>query len=101
MNVLRKLLTLVISIATLVLGVLFALQNMEPVALDLLVYKFAPRSLALWVLGAFALGGIGGLFASGLVILRLRGARSAANRQLDKARLELDRLRTAGLTTRE
>lgn len=101
MRILRQILTVLICVATLVAGVLFALQNREPVALDLLVHTFAPRSVALWVLGAFALGGVGGILASSLVIVQQRTARAAANRQLEKARLELDRLRTAGLAPRD
>lgn len=98
MKLLRNILTLLLVVAMVAVGVLFALQNKEPVALDLLVYTFAPHSLALWVLAAFALGGIAGMLASSLVILRLRAGRAASNRQLQRANTELDRLRTAGLT---
>lgn len=101
MKLLRKILTLLVVLATLAAGVLFAVQNKDPVALDLLVHTFEPHSLALWVLGAFALGGVAGMLASGAVILRLRAARATANRQLQKANTELDRLRTAGLTGSE
>jgi len=101
MRLLLKILTLVLVIAMLVAGVLFAVQNKEPIALDLLVYTFAPHSLALWVLAAFALGGIAGMLASSAVILRLRAARSGTQRQLQKANAELDRLRTAGLKSSE
>ena len=99
MKLLRKVITLLLVLAMLAVGVLFALQNKEPVALDLLVYTFAPHSLALWVLAAFTLGGVAGMLASSLVILRLRTARANANRQLQRANTELDRLRTAGLSS--
>ncbi|MBN7798937.1 LapA family protein [Parahaliea mediterranea] len=101
MKLLRKLLSLLIVLAMLAAGVLFALQNRDPVPLDLLVYTFESHSLALWVLSAFALGGVAGMLASGAVILRLRAGRSATSRQLQKANAELDRLRTAGLTGSE
>lgn len=101
MKLLRKLVALLIVLAMLAAGVLFALQNKEPVPLDLLVYTFEPHSLALWVLSAFALGGVAGMLASSAVILRLRTGRAAANRQLRKVNAELDRLRTAGLTHSE
>ena len=53
MNLLRKLITVLVVIATMGVGVLFALQNTVLVPLDVLVYNFEPRSLALWVLAAF------------------------------------------------
>ena len=61
MKLLRNLLTLVLVIGAAAVGVLFALQNETPVALDMLVYTFEPRSLALWVLSAFAIGGLVGM----------------------------------------
>ncbi len=97
MNALRKVISLLVALAMLVVGVLFALQNHQPVALDLLVHEFAPRSLALWLLAALALGGGLGMLVSSIIILSLRGNLAAAQRKLDKARLELDRLRVAGI----
>ena len=93
MNVFRKLLTLVIVVATIAVGVLFALQNKAPVPLDLLVYTFNPKSLALWILASLALGGLLGLLASSAIVLRLRTSRASANRKLAKATAELAKLR--------
>lgn len=101
MNWLRNLLTVLMLLAMLAAGVLFALQNREPVALDLLLYNFPPRSLALWVLAALGLGGLLGLLASSVIILRLRAALAMAHRRLEKSRLELDRLRLAGIKESE
>ena len=97
MNVLRKILTVLIVLAMIAVGVLFALQNKEPVPLDLLIYTFEPRSLALWLLIAFALGGVLGLVVSSVLMLRNRAALASANRQLAKSKAEVDKLRTAGL----
>ncbi len=101
MTLLRNLLFVLIVIAALAAAVLFTVQNPEPVALDVLLYKFAPRSIALWVLSAFALGGIAGMLASSAVILHLRAGRASCNRQLRKMNAEVDRLRTAGLAGSE
>ena len=68
-----------------------------PVPLDVLVYTFEPRSLALWLLIAFASGGALGLLMSSFLMLRKRAALANANRQLAKSRAEVDKLRTAGL----
>lgn len=97
MNVVRKVVYLLVVLAMLALGVLFALQNPQPVVLDMLVHEFAPRSLALWLLAALALGGVSGLLVSSIIILRLRAGLSVAQRKLDKCKLELDRLRVAGI----
>jgi len=97
MNVLRKVVSLLVVLAMLAVGVLFALQNHQPIAVDLLVYEFAPRSVALWLLAALALGGVLGLLVSSVIILRLRGGLAVAQRKLDKCKIELDRLRVAGI----
>jgi putative membrane protein len=101
MKLLRTLITVIVVLATVAVGVLFALQNKEPVPLDLLVYAFEPRSLALWLLGALAVGGAAGMLISSVMIVRLRASLSTAQRQLAKSRTEVDSLRTAGLTDRE
>jgi putative membrane protein len=97
MKLLRNLIYIAIVLAMAAIGALFALQNEAPVPLDVLVYTFEPRSLALWLLIAFALGGILGLVMSSILMLRNRAALASANRQLAKTRVELDKLRTAGL----
>lgn len=101
MNLLRKLITFLIILATVGVGVLFALQNTMLVPLDLLVYTFAEKSLALWVLAAFAAGGIVGMLTAMGIVVSLRTALRAANKKATKANLELDKLRTAGLKTVE
>ena len=80
MKFLRNILTVLIMLATIAVGVLFALQNKMPVPLDLLVYTFEPRSLALWVLGALALGGVLGMLASSAILLRLRASLASSRR---------------------
>ena len=97
MKFLRKLLTVIVILAAVSVGMLFALQNKTPVPLDVLVYTFEPRSLALWVLSAFALGGVLGMVLSSGILLRQRAGLARANRQLTKTRAEVDKLRTAGL----
>ncbi len=96
MKVLGGILSIVVILAMVGVGMLFALQNTTPVSLDLLVYSFEPRSLALWVLCAFALGGIAGMLISSFITLRQRSALNSSRRQLARARGELQRLRAAG-----
>jgi uncharacterized membrane protein YciS (DUF1049 family) len=95
MKFLRRILTILIVLATIGVGVLFALQNKVLVPLDLLVYTFEPKSLALWVLGAFALGGLLGMLISSALIVRLRASLGSSRRQLAKSRTEVEKLRSS------
>ena len=92
MKPLRKLLTVLIVLAMLVVSVLFALQNKVQVPLDLLVYSFGAQSLALWILVAFALGGLLGMLISFVILLRTRASLKSARRQLEKSRVEISKL---------
>jgi putative membrane protein len=101
MNLLRKLLTLLVVLSTIIIGVLFALQNTALVPLDILVYSFEAKSVALWVLAGFAIGGILGMLTASGIVLRLRASKRMTTRQLTKARIELTNLRAAGLKDSE
>ena len=101
MNFLRKLIAVLVVIAMVSIGVLFALQNTVLVPLDVLIYSFEPKSLALWILAAFGLGGVLGMLTFTGIVIRLRASRHGAQRQLQKARVELDKLRTVGLKDSE
>jgi putative membrane protein len=93
MKQLRKLLTVIVILAMLVVSVLFALQNEAAVPLDLLVYTFGPQSLALWVLVAFALGGVLGMIVSSVILVRTRASLIVCRKQLDRAREEVSKSR--------
>lgn len=101
MGVIRKVLVFLLILAMVIVGVLFSLQNEVLVPLDALVYTFPERSLSLWVLCAFGLGGLFGMFASTGVMWRLRSQTRAAERELKRNRQELSKLRAAGLPTSE
>jgi putative membrane protein len=101
MGFMRNLLALLVAAAMAGLGVLFALQNPEPIALDILIMKLPPRSLALWVLLALALGGLLGLALSSFAMLRLRARLATARRQFARVQAELERQRSTELATRE
>ena len=96
MKYLRYLLVLLLLLAAVGVGALFALQNTVQVPLDLLVHTFQPRSLALWLLLAFALGGVVGMLVSSLLLLRARMILRSTRRKLAQATAEVDRLEGAG-----
>ena len=93
MRFLATLTSILLVVAITAAGILFALQNSTRVPLDILVYTFEPRSLALWVLGAFAVGGGVGLLVSSGLMFRQHAALASRDRQLRRARDELDKLR--------
>lgn len=99
MKILRIVITLLVLLAMTSAGVLFAAANDAPVPLDLLFYTFSPQSLALWVLAAFALGGVVGMLVSSALMLRMRTALGSSKRQLNKTREELNQLRAQGPAT--
>ena len=94
MKLLRTILTILVLLAAVALGVLFALQNTQPVGLDLLFFTFSPRSIALWVLVSFALGGLAGLLASSAYMLRSRATLASTRRQLTRVKTELEQLKS-------
>jgi len=93
MKRLRNLVTVLVVLGALVVSVLFAVQNKEPVPLDLLVYSFGPQSLALWILVAFAIGGVLGMMVSSVILVRTRAALGLCRRQLERAREEASKSR--------
>ncbi|PID55111.1 MAG: hypothetical protein CR978_00480 [Gammaproteobacteria bacterium] len=101
MAVIRKIIVFLLVLAMVVVGVLFSLQNETLVPLDALVYTFPERSLSLWVLCAFGIGGLFGMFASMGVMWRLRRQVRNNQREIKRNRQELSQLRAAGLPTGE
>ena len=82
MRSLKKLIYFLLVLTTLVLGILFTVQNNTPVPLNLLLIVLPERALALWLLLAFALGGVLGMLTAMGLVLRLRAALSRANKSL-------------------
>lgn len=85
MKFFRNLLIFVILCCVLAVGILFAVQNTVTVPLDLLFMQLTERSVSLWVLLAFAVGGIVGMLTSLGLVLRLRASLMQANRKLRQA----------------
>jgi len=79
---------LLLCVSAIAAGGLFALQNPQPVPLDLLIFQLPEQPIAIWVLSALGVGVVLGL-ASGL-LLTIR--RAATIRSLRKER---DRLSAA------
>ena len=85
MTILKNMLYFLLLLGALALGTLFAVQNTTTVPLDLLVVYLPERSIALWVLLAFAGGGVIGMLTSIGLVLRLRGELKRLKRAQAKA----------------
>ncbi|MCR8921632.1 LapA family protein [Dasania sp. GY-MA-18] len=93
MRLLLRLVLLLLLLAVFLIGVLFTLQNDTPVPLDLLILQLDAQWLALWVLLAFALGGLAGMLVGLLGLWRIKRERYSLKRQLQQANKELAKLR--------
>jgi putative membrane protein len=93
MELLQKLLGILVILAMLILGVLFAIQNTQEVPLDLLIILLPERSIALWILLAFAAGAIVGMLASAGMLLRLRKELFISRGQIQRKNKEVEKLR--------
>ena len=63
-------------------SLLFSLANSEHIGIDLVFVQLPPAPIAVWVLGAFVLGGVGGMLASTVVLWRVRASASMLRRRL-------------------
>ena len=82
MRLIGSIFVLVLLLAVLGLGLLFTLENDVLVPLNILVAELPAQRLSTWIILAFFFGGISGLLASSLAILRLQASRLSLRRQL-------------------
>lgn len=94
MRWLRRLVVIIVLLSVLGFGLLFCLQNTDAVPLDLLVAQLTARPLAVWVLGAFILGGVLGVVVGSAALVRLQASRFRLRRRLENCERELSELRT-------
>ena len=97
MRYLKRWLAYLLLLVVLAFGVLFSVQNTVAVPLDLLLFQLPEQRLALWVLLAFALGGVVGMLISTTAILQLKSQSLLLQRKLDKHQKELSRTRGTAL----
>lgn len=85
MRLLKRVIIILLMLVVLAFGVLFSIQNTMLAPLDLLVIQLSEQRLSLWVLLAFAVGGICGMVISAAAIVRLKSRLLLLQRQLNKA----------------
>lgn len=97
MRWIRRALIAILLLLVLAFGLLFSLQNGQSVSLDLLALQLHERPLAVWLLAAFALGGLAGLAAGSLALVKLQANRYRLRRRLETCERELSELRGSAL----
>jgi putative membrane protein len=94
MRWLRRLVAIIVLLLVLAFGLLFSLQNTAPVPLDLLVAQLNARPLAVWLLLAFAVGGLLGVLVGSAALIRLQTSRFRLRRRLETCEKELSELKS-------
>ena len=89
----RQIFLTVLALLLVLFGMLFTLNNQQPVALDFLVYRTPAYSLALWLVLSVILGGILGVVATSFSMLKSRLARRRTERQLKRSEKSLKKQR--------
>ena len=72
MKWIKALLALVALFLVFIWGILFASENVQPVALDLVVWQLPEASVSIWIAAGFVVGGLLGLLMGLVMIVRLK-----------------------------
>ncbi|CAA0082774.1 lipopolysaccharide assembly protein LapA domain-containing protein [Zhongshania aliphaticivorans] len=91
MRLIRSILVLLLLLLVLAVGLLFTIQNDVLVPLNVLVAELPAQRLSTWIILSFFLGGLAGLVASTVVILRLQASRLRLRRLLNSEKTKLER----------
>jgi putative membrane protein len=80
----KRLVVFLVLVLVLIFGMLFAVQNTATVPVDLLLVQFSEQRISVWLLLAFALGGVIGVVVSSAAIIRLKSQLLLVQRKLGK-----------------
>ena len=94
MRWIKGLMLAVILLIVVLVGILFAVNNQQTVALNLIWLELPAVSLSVWLLATLVLGVIVGMLAMLGVYVRLKAALARSHRHNKQQRKELDSLRT-------
>lgn len=94
MRWLKRLVVVLILALVLAAGLLFSLQNGATAQVDLLVYQTTARPIAVWLLVAFAIGGVIGMVVGSVALVKMQASRMRLRRQLEHCEKELAQLKT-------
>ena len=82
MRIIKTLLLIIIALAVFALSLAFITHNKTQVEVDLLILQLPVASLSSWLIVFFIAGGLLGLAASSLLIMREKQARLRVERRL-------------------
>ena len=94
MRLIRSILVFFLLLLVLAVGLLFTIQNDVLVPLNVLVADLPAQRLSTWVILAFFVGGLAGLAASSIVIIRLQASRLRLRRLLASQKTKIARSQT-------
>jgi putative membrane protein len=94
---LRRLTIAAIFIAFVLIAVLFAYNNQDPISVDIGIRRFEDVSLTVVLVCTFALGAVFGALCAGLTMLRMLREQRQLRRELRTAEAELSGLRSLPL----
>ncbi|MFI0473008.1 lipopolysaccharide assembly protein LapA domain-containing protein [Halomonas sp. HMF6819] len=94
MRWIKGLLLAIVLLVVLLVGILFAVNNQQAIALNLIWTELPPISLSVWLLATLTLGVILGMLAMLGVYIRLKARLARSERHSKHQQKELDRLRT-------
>jgi len=94
MRWIKGLILAVILLVVVLVGILFAVNNQQTIALNLIWLELPPVSLSVWLLATLVAGVLLGMLAMLGVYVRLKATLARSQRQNKQQRKELDSLRT-------
>lgn len=97
MKWLKRLCILVLLVAAFFWGMLFTAENTAQVALNLVFWQLSPASVSLWIILAFAVGGLLGLLLSLLLVIKLQASLHRTARRAQAFEKEVTALRANAL----
>lgn len=96
MRWIKGLILAIILLVVLLVGILFAVNNQQAIALNLIWAELPAASLSVWLLATLTVGVIVGMLAMLGVYVRLKARLARSERHNKQQSKELDQLRTQG-----
>ena len=93
MSMIRRIIIVAFVLAVLLVGVLFSSRNNQMVVIDFLLYQTPEFYLSFWLIASFAIGGLVGVLASSVTIIKLKTGQKRSNKKIKRSENELIRLK--------
>jgi len=90
-----KILVFLLCILILLIGLFFAINNTEKIALDFVFFNTFELSIGIWLVLSLAIGGIIGFSLNAVALVALKTRLRRARKKVEAADKELATLRTA------